>query len=139
MSSTAAPSPSRAARALAPLIGVTSLGVLLQAVTAGVFMALRRDGGEAWVGVHDMIANVTVLVAIAAAVVALIAVRRTRPTVAWGSLVLALLLIAQTLVGHLMADAEIDGLVALHVPLAMIVFGATIWLSVATTRRASAG
>ena len=102
-------------------------------------MALRHNGGEAWVGVHDMIANATVLVSIAAAVVALIAVRRTRPAVAWGSLVLAVLLIAQTLVGHLMADAEVDGLVALHVPLAMLVFGLTIGLSVATTRRASAG
>jgi hypothetical protein len=139
MTATSAPARSGAARALAPLIGVTSLGVLLQAVTAGIFMALRRNGGEAWVGVHDMIANVTVLVSIAAAVVALIAVRGTRPVVAWGSLVLAVLLIAQTLVGHLMADAELDGLVALHVPLAMLVFGLTIWLSVATARRASAG
>jgi membrane-associated PAP2 superfamily phosphatase len=135
---TASAAPTSAPRLFAPLVGVTTAGVLLQAITAGLFMALRRQGGEGWIVAHDVIADVTVLVAIVAAVIALVAVRRSRPRVAWSAVALAVLLILQTLVGHLMADAKLGGLVAVHVPLALIIFGGTIWLSIQSRTRREA-
>ena len=126
--------PAPASRLFTPLIGVTTLLILVQGITAGIFMALRRNGGEGWVVAHDILANVTVLAAVAVAIVGLVAVRRTQPSAAWGAVALAVLLIVQTLIGHLMADAKVGALVSVHVPLAMLTFGTAIWLSVRTAR-----
>ncbi|HXR44727.1 MAG TPA: hypothetical protein VN759_07970 [Pseudolysinimonas sp.] len=122
----------------AALTGVTALGVLLQAISAGAFMALRHSGAG-WTDVHDIVADVTLVAALATAIVGLAVKRRAQPAVAWGAVVLFVLLVAQVVIGHLITDADLDGLVAVHVPLALIVFGLTVWLSIrASTRGRSA-
>jgi len=125
------------ARAFAPLAGATSLAILCQAVTAGEFVS--QEGREGWIEVHDMVGYVTLLLAVATAVVGLVAYRRSSRALAWGSVALAVLVAVQTVIGHLITDAEQDGWIGVHVPLALLVFGLTIWLTVRSTaaRRSS--
>ena len=114
-------------RSFAPLAGFTSLAILAQAITAGLFMA--RRGQEGWVEAHNGIGYLTVLLALATGVVGLIAYRKAAPSLAWGGVVLALLVVAQLVIGLLISDLEQRFWVSLHVPLALIVFGLTGWLA----------
>ncbi|MBW4032440.1 MAG: hypothetical protein HIU88_07215 [Acidobacteria bacterium] len=138
---TTAASPSSTAspisRAFAPLAGVTALGVFAQAITAGEFVSQKnRDG---WITAHSMIGNVTLLLALATAIVAIIAFRSAQRPLMIGSIVLFVLLIVQTIIGHLITDAHQDGWIGVHVPLALIIFGITVWLPIrsAALRRAA--
>lgn len=120
------------ARAFAPLAGVTSLLILCQAVTAGQFIADEK--AELQLEVHSMVGYLTVLAAVATAVVAAIAFRRSSPALLWGSVALAVMTAGQLVIGKLITDAEQDGWIGVHVPLALLVFGVTIWLAVAAGR-----
>lgn len=119
-------SPTPLQRSYPPLVGLTSLAILFHAVTAGQFMA--RRGQESWVDAHDMTGYVTLLLAIATAVVAVVAFRQDAPVV-WGSVALAVLVAIQLVIGHLISDLEQRVWVGLHVPLALVVFGLTAWLA----------
>ena len=123
-----APAASGPARAFTPLVGITTLGIFLQAVTAGEFVSQRQRDG--WIDVHNVIANVTLVAALAAAIVGVAAVRRARPSAAWASAVLFVLLVVQVVIGHLITDGKQDGWIGVHVPLAFVIFGITIWLSI---------
>ncbi len=119
------------------LLGVTTLGIFLQAVTAGEFVSQQhRDG---WITAHNIISNATLLVAVVAAVFGFVAGTAYRST-AWASAVLAVLLVVQIVIGHLITDGKQDGWIGVHVPLAFVIFGLTIWLSIrgALARRARA-
>ena len=135
------PAPAAAPRGLRvfnALIGVTTLGIFLQAITAGEFVSQEhRDG---WITAHNIIANVTILVALATAVVGLVLVRATDKVLAWSSLILFVLLILQTALGHLITEGEADGWIGVHVPLAFVIVALAVWLSVrgAQVRRRSA-
>ena len=118
----------RPPRAFAALVGVTSLAIVLQAITAGVFV--NQDGRDGWVTVHGVIADVTWVTALITAAYALRRMRRTHPRLTWSAVALFVLLLAQTGIGHLITDKGIDGLIVVHVPLAMVVFGLAVWLSV---------
>jgi len=120
------------ARAFAPLAGATSLFILCQAVTAGQFIA--DESAELQLEVHSMVGYLTLLAALATAVVAVIAFRRTAPGLAIASAGLAALTAFQLVIGKLITDAEQDGWIAVHVPLAVLVFGLTIWLALAAAR-----
>ena len=117
----------RSLRLFVMLVGITTLGILLQAVTAGEFVS--QEGRDGWITVHDGIADATILFSLVTAIVGLVAVRRVNAALAWTSLILFVLLVAQTVTGHLITDAKLDNLIGLHVPLAFIVFAAAIWLS----------
>jgi ABC-type uncharacterized transport system permease subunit len=132
MSTPAQPRRSRAARAFAPLAGATSLLILCQAVTAGRFIADEHNKIE--LEVHSGVGYLTVLVAIATAVVAVIAFRNTSRILVWASAALAVFTAVQLVIGKLITDAEQDGWIVVHVPLALIVFGLTIWLAFAAAR-----
>lgn len=125
-------------RWFAALVGVTALGIFLQAVTAGLFV--NQDGRDGWVTVHGVIADATWVAALVTALVGVRSVRRSHPRLWWGAAALFVLVLAQTGLGHLITDGGQDGLIVVHVPLAFVVFGLTIWLSVvaARTRRDSA-
>ncbi len=110
------------------VVGVTTLGILLQAVTAGEFVSQEHRG--AWIDVHNVIANATILVALATAILGLIAVRRTAPAAAWAGAILFVLLVVQTVLGYLITDGKQDGWIGVHVPLAFVIFGIAIWLSI---------
>lgn len=129
------PAASGGARAFSPLVGVTTLGIFLQAITAGEFVSQEHRHG--WIDAHNIIGNATLLVALATAIVGLVAVRRSAPTAAWAGVTLFVLLLVQTVLGHLITDDRQDGWIGVHVPLAFVIFGIAIWLSIrgALTRR----
>ena len=133
--STSAP---RGLRVFNALIGVTTLGIFVQAITAGEFVSQEhRDG---WITAHNISANVTILVALVTAVVGLALVRATDKVLAWSSLVLFVLLILQTVLGHLITEGEADGWIGAHVPLAFVIVALAVWLAVrgAQVRRRTA-
>ncbi|MDP9026004.1 MAG: hypothetical protein M3N46_00425 [Actinomycetota bacterium] len=134
-SRTVTPRASGPARAFNALIGVTTLGIFLQAITAGEFVS--QDHREGWIAAHNIISNVTLTVAVIAAVAGFAAGRVNRMA-AWASVVLVVLLLVQTVLGHLITDGKQDYLIGVHVPLAFLIFGLTIWLSIrgALARRA---
>jgi len=113
-------------------IAICSTAVLLQAVTAGIFV--NQDGRDSWVTVHGVIADVTWVSALVAAVVGLLRVRRSRPVLAYGTSTLFVLTLAQTGIGHLITDKGMDGLIVVHVPLAVLIFGLATFLVVALAR-----
>jgi len=128
----------RGLRLFNALIGVTTLGIFVQAVTAGEFVSQEhRDG---WITAHNIAASATIVVALVTAVVGLVLVRATDRVLAWSSLVLFVLLVLQTVLGHLITDAEADGWIGVHVPLAFVIVALAVWLAVrgAQVRRRSA-
>ena len=128
----------RGLRLFNALIGVTTLGIFVQAVTAGEFVSQEhRDG---WITAHNIAASATIVVALVTAVVGLALVRATDRVLAWSSLLLFVLLVLQTVLGHLITDAEADGWIGVHVPLAFVIVALAVWLAVrgAQVRRRSA-
>jgi len=128
----------RGLRLFNALIGVTTLGIFVQAVTAGEFVSQEhRDG---WITAHNIAASATIVVALVTAVVGLVLVRATDRVLAWSSLVLFVLLVLQTVLGHLITDADADGWIGVHVPLAFVIVALAVWLAVrgAQVRRRSA-
>ncbi len=105
------------------LVGLTTLGVLLQGLWAGIFL---QDASEVWVNVHGVGALVTVLLAVAAAIVAFLRLR-PRSDLVGASTVLAVLLIIETGVGSAIRGG-VHGLTIVHVPLALLVMGIAVWL-----------
>lgn len=114
------------------LIGVTSLGVLLQGVWAGMFVREGQGNNDTWVEVHARGAEVTLALAVVAAVVALVKLRRRRDVVV-GSVALVVLLALEAFIGGLVGDHP--GLQAVHFPLAMALLGLAVWLPTRAVRR----
>ena len=112
----------------AALIGLTTLAILLQAVFAGEFVDRSHTGG--WLSAHNANAVVVIALAVITAIYAVVALRNTARALVIGSIVLAVLVIVQTVIGHAITDDNDNGLLVIHVPLAMLAFGLTIWLSV---------
>ena len=134
---TSAPAPT-GLRVFNMLVGLTSLGILLQAITAGEFVS--QEGRDPWIAAHNIIASVTIVFALATMIVGIVSVRRVDAMLNWLGIALFVLLLVQTVLGHLITDVEADGLIAVHVPVALLVFGLAVWLSIrgAAVRRRSA-
>jgi heme A synthase len=115
-------------RAFAALTGLTSLGILVEAVLAGQF--INKRGQHTWVDAHGMVANVVVVLALLTVIVAWRLNRSTRGPLLVGSAVLLVLLVIQTIIGHVISDGHHPALTVVHVPIALLVFGLTVWLSV---------
>jgi hypothetical protein len=111
---------------------LSSFGLLVQAVTAGLFV--NQDGRDSWVSVHGVIADVTWASALVAACVGLARMRRSRPSLAYGATALFLLALAQTGLGHLITDRGMDALIVVHVPVAVVLFGLATWLLIGVAR-----
>jgi hypothetical protein len=116
--------------AFAALSGLTSLAIFLQAVSAGQFVS--QPGKGSWVTVHGVVADVSWGLALITAVYAAITLRRVVPRLVVAAAVLFVLTLAQTGIGHLITDKGEDGWIAVHVPLAFVIFGLTLWLSLRT-------
>lgn len=127
-------------RRLPPLfvaaLGLASFGVFLQAVIAGVFV--NQEGRDGWVDVHGVVADVTWVAALVAAAVAFRRIRHSHRFLTWGTGALFVLALAQTGLGHLITDGGMDGLIVIHVPLAVLIFGLATWLLVELRRARSA-
>jgi len=110
------------------LIGLTTLGVLLQALWAGLFLRPDTEGGT-WYSVHQHGGEATVTLAVLATVAALVWLRRRRDLLI-GTALLLVLLVVEYFLGR-----AGGGSVAVHVPLAMLLMGLAVWLPVAARRR----
>jgi hypothetical protein len=107
------------------LIGLAALAVLLQGLWAGLFAHEGKDYKQSWVDVHARGADIAILLAIAATVVAVLKLRERRDLII-GSGALVVLLVAEAYIGGLIGDHA--GLTAVHFPLAMGLMGLSVWL-----------
>jgi hypothetical protein len=113
------------------LVGLTTLGVLLQGLWAGLF--LRPGAGrDTWLSIHQHAGETTVLLALLATVAALVWLRPRRDLLV-GTAVLFVLLAVELVLGYAIDDAS--SAVAVHVPLALLIMGLAVWLPVAARRR----
>ena len=110
------------------LIGLTSLGVLLQGLWAGLFLRGDADGST-WLSVHQHGAEATVTLALLATVAAAVWLRHRRDLLV-GTVLLLVLLVAEYFLGR-----AGGGSVAVHVPLALLLMGLAVWLPMAARRR----
>lgn len=112
--------PRHAHPAHSALVGLASLGVLLQGLWAGLFM--RGDYGT-WAPVHQHGGEATVTVAFLATVAAFVWLRHRRDVLV-GTTLLFVLLVVEMLLGMNGGDAA----VVVHVPLALLLMGLAVWL-----------
>lgn len=119
-----------AAAAFSYLVDVVALLIVVQALLAGVFLQKdgSRDSYNSWIDAHGMGADLTILLAVVAAVVALVKLR-ARKDLAIGSSVLAVLLIGEAYLGGLIKDGK-DAVTVVHIPLAVVLMGLAVWLVV---------
>jgi heme A synthase len=115
------------------LIGLAALGVLLQALWAGLFVREGEDFQASWVQVHAIDGEVTILLALVATVVAVVRMRRTRRDLVVGSAVFTVLLVVEAYIGGRIGSTA--ALTAVHFPLAMALMGLAVWLPLRATRR----
>jgi ABC-type uncharacterized transport system permease subunit len=118
----------RFGRGYASLVGLVGLAILLQGIFAGAFIEPGSHSGA--LNAHDVTADVTLGLSIAAAVYAIALLRKAARSLVIGSLVLVALLVALVAIGHAITGSGDDGLTPLHVPLALLAFGQAIWLSI---------
>ena len=118
--------------AYAVLIGLTTLFVFLQAFTSAEFIsdATPDKLKDVWVNIHGGVADAAWGFAVITAIYALVKLRRMDSRLTAWTVVLAVLTLTQTGLGHLISDFGMDWLVPVHVPLAFIVYGLAIWLTV---------
>jgi hypothetical protein len=134
------PSPT-AVKAIAAIVGALSLGVLVQAVTGGIFARERNHKGL--INAHSGIGYLVALLALAAVVVAFVMWRgKVGAQVVMAETVALLVAIVIQIgiglkIGELGKGGTHPGLLAIHIPLALIVFGLAVHLSgyVANVRR----
>ncbi|MQA32274.1 hypothetical protein [Modestobacter roseus] len=110
------------------LVGLTSLGVLLQGLWAGLFLRPDADGST-WYTLHQRGAEITLTLAAIATIAAVRWLRRRRDLLI-GTALLLVLLVAEYFLGRA-GDAGLP----LHVPLAMLLLGLAVWLPMAARRR----
>jgi hypothetical protein len=110
------------------LVGLTTLGVLLQGLWAGLFLRRGTDGST-WVAVHQHSGEATVTLALLATIAAALWLRH-RTDLLGGTVLLLVLLVVEYFLGR-----AGGGSVAVHVPLALLIMGLAVWLPVAARRR----
>ena len=123
----------RTPRVYTALAALTALGILVQAALAGQF--IDRNGRGGWIHAHSVNADLVAALAILTAAYSLVTMRRSARELAIGSVVLAVLVLIQLMVGQAITQHSDDGLIAIHVPLAMVIFGLSIWLNVRPRRQ----
>jgi len=115
--------------------GLTSLGVLLQGVWAGLFVPAGKGGpyDDSWVEVHNLGAWVTLLFALATAAIGFVTLRARREL--WiGAIVLAVLVAFEGAIGVAISDGGSGGAAVVHVPLALLIMSLTVWLPLRASR-----
>jgi hypothetical protein len=115
--------------AFSALVGLTTLGVLLQGLWAGLF--LGTDDYGTWVDVHQHAGEVTIVLALLSTVAAVVFVRHRTPVVA-ATAALFVLLLVEYFLGYFADDAR--GNLVVHVPLAMLLMALAVYLPVMARR-----
>jgi hypothetical protein len=107
------------------LIGLASLAILLQGVWAEIFIRSGKADDKHWVDVHARGAEVAILLAVLALIVAVMRLRARRDLVA-GSAALVVLLVVEAYIGGLIGSHE--ALEVIHFPLALALVGLAVWI-----------
>jgi hypothetical protein len=134
------PDPS-AVKAISAIVGTLSLGVLVQAVTGGIFA--READHKGLINAHSGIAYVVAVLALAAVVIGVVKWRGKigGQVVLAETIALLVLVIVQIGIGQKIGDLNKanthPGLLAIHIPVALLIFGLSVHLStyVANLRR----
>lgn len=113
------------------LIGLSALGVLLQGLWAGLFIQEGSDYQKSWVEIHARGADVAIVLAVIATIVALVTLR-SRLDLVIGSAVFTLLLVLEAYLGGIIGDHS--NLTAIHIPLAMGLMALSVYLPLRATR-----
>lgn len=126
-------------RAASPLFsslaGLTALVVLLQGLWAGLFVPVGKGGPyqDTWVEVHNWGALIALLLALVTAVVGFVTLRARRDL--WiGAIVLVVLIVIELGLGSAISDSSSRGAAAVHIPLALLIMGLTVWLPLRARR-----
>lgn len=114
------------------LAGLTALGIILQGVWAGIFLSYD-ERPDNWVHIHDVGAQVTLVLSVLTAIWAVWKLRADKPLVI-GSILQVLLIAGEAHIGGLITDNGDDKLAAVHVPLAMALLGLAVWLPMRARR-----
>jgi hypothetical protein len=120
------------------VIGLAALAVLLQGVWAGLF--LREEGGyqHSWVEVHARGADVAIVLAAAATIIAFLRLRARKEL--WiGSLAFTVLLVLEAYLGGRISDEHSTASQVVHIPLALALMGLAVWLPLRASLRGRAG
>lgn len=121
----------------AALTGLMSLAILVQGFLAGEF--INRDHRHGWITAHDVNSTVLQVLALITMIYAIVRFRRSAKDLMGASILLFVLILAQSFVGHAVTDNSHDALLAIHIPLALLIFGMTIWLSITARIRRRSG
>lgn len=116
------------------LIGLASLGVLLQGVWAGLFVREGQENVGSWVEVHDAGARITFVLAVLAFVAALVWLRR-RVSLVVATGVFALLVLLESYIGGEIGKHA--WYQSVHFPLAMALLALAVYLPVVHRRGAA--
>jgi hypothetical protein len=128
-----------ARRAYAILTGIATLFVFVQFFTSSEFIRDHGATAEMWTNIHGFTAYGLLVPALAAAVVALISLRRAAPVLTAVAVVLFVASVGQWGTGHLISTLGMDGWTPFHVFFSSVVLALAIWASVrsATLRRST--
>jgi hypothetical protein len=108
------------------LVAATSLSIFVQAILAGEFVSQNhRDG---WIDAHGIVADVVAGLALVTMIFTIVALRKRHRQLPGRTITLFVLVVIQIFIGHFITDFKQDWLIAIHVPLAFIIFGGAILL-----------
>ena len=124
-------SPTVARRAYSVLVGLASLAVLLQGLWAGLFVREGQGFDDHWVEVHARGADIAIVLAALATLVAFARLRERRDLVI-GTAAFTVLLILEAYLGGLIGKHP--GATIVHIPLAMGLMALAVWLPMRTRR-----
>ena len=124
--------PGTAVKVTTGLVWLTTAAIFCQAVIAGQFVS--QDGKDGWVTVHGVVADASWVLSLVTAGYAFVTLRRHFPMLVRLAAALFLVTLLQTGIGHLITEAGVDWLIAVHVPLAFVVFAVAGYLSVWAVR-----
>lgn len=124
-------------RTYAALVGLTTVSVLVQALTAGEFVDQQGGSADLWTSIHGFIAYPVMVLALVTAAFAFIRMRTTVPRLWRWTALLFVATVFQWLSGHAITTLHMDWVIPIHVVLAFLIYGLAIVLSVrsATLRR----
>lgn len=120
----------RARRAFAILTGIATLFVFIQFFTSSEFIRARGESGETWVDIHGFTAYGLLVPALVAAIVAVVALRRSAPVLTAISVVLFVASVGQWGTGHLISTLHMDGWTPFHVFFSSVVLALSVWASI---------
>ena len=114
------------------LVWLTTAAIFLQAIIAGQFVS--QDGKDGWITVHGVVADASWVLSLITAAYALATLRHHFPVLVRLAAALFAVTLLQTGIGHLTTEVGVDWLIAVHVPLAFVVFAVAGYLSVWAVR-----